>query len=45
MNREVSSYDKAKDIIPEIIGTHPAPEGIGNVPELLFELLFFCHIF
>jgi hypothetical protein len=27
-------------IIAELIGTHLASKGVGNVPELLFELFF-----
>lgn len=33
---EILVEDKAKDIIPEVIGVHLAPEGVGDVPELLF---------
>jgi hypothetical protein len=37
--REVFVEDEAQDIVAEFIGVHFAPEGVGDVPELLFELL------
>jgi len=37
---QVFVEDKSQDIIPEVIGAHLATQGIGDVPELLFEVLF-----
>jgi hypothetical protein len=40
---EVLVEDKSQYIITEVISAHLAPEGVGDVPELLFEFQFFGH--
>ena len=37
---EVLVKDEAEDIISKIIGRHFAAQGVGDVPELLFEFCF-----
>ena len=37
---EVFVKDKAEDVVAEFVGVHLAAQGVGDVPELLFELFF-----
>ena len=42
---EVLVKDKAQYIISEVIGTHFPAQGVGDVPQLLFEFCFLlCHL-
>jgi hypothetical protein len=36
---QVLVKNKPQNIIPEIIRPHFSPQGVGNVPELLFQFL------
>jgi len=44
---EVLVKDEAQYVVTEVISSHLTTQGIGNVPELLFELLFVVvgHVF
>ncbi len=43
---EILVEDEAEDVVAEVIGPHLTAEGIGDVPELGFELslVVVCHV-